>query len=126
MIDNVLLEIPATYETGTLTLQLNKQIEIKVSATEAQRKVNTYIHLELSTQLHAETPLLIVGERVWWRVPLHLTFPSFGDVGTVGFLVVDPVTGDIDTTPVKIAEITQQAETLALRFTSSPVRHLSI
>jgi hypothetical protein len=120
MIDNVLLEIPATYETGTLTLQLDKQVEIKVSAEEAQCKANAYIHLELSTQLHAETPLLIIGEQAWWRVPLHLTFPSFGDVGQVGFLAVDPVTGDIDTAPAKITEITQKAETLALRFTPSP------
>lgn len=122
MINNVLLEIPASYETGTLTLQLNKQIEIKVSATEAQRRVNTYIHLELSTQLHAETPLLIIGKQVCWRVPVHLTFPSFGDVGPVGFLAVDPVTGIIDSTPVKITEIILKAETLALRFTLSPAK----
>ena len=117
MIGHVLLEIPPTYKAGILNLQLNRQIAIKVSAEEARRKVNNYVHLEISTQMHAETPLLVVGDTVWWRVPVHLTFPSFGDVGQVGFMYVDPVTSDIDNSPATIAEITHNAENLALRFT---------
>ena len=117
MINNVLLEISPTYKAGILTLQLDRQIEVKVSAKEAQQKVNNYVHLEISTQMHAETPLLVVGNKVWWRVPVHLTFPSFGDVGRVGFMYVDPVTSDIEDSPMTIAEITHNAENLALRFT---------
>lgn len=116
MINHVLLEIPPTYKAGTLTLQLNRQIEIKVSAEDAQRKANNYVHMEISTQMHAEAPLLVVGGAVWWRVPVHLTFPSYGDVGQVGFVYVDPVTSDIDSSPANIAEITHNAENLALRF----------
>lgn len=116
MINSVLLEIPPAYEAGILTLQLNRQIEIKLSAAEAQRQVNHYVHMEISTQMHAQMPLLVVGDQVWWRVPVHLTFPSYGDVGQVGFIYVDPVTGDIDNSPTRIAEITHNAENLALRF----------
>lgn len=52
-------------------------------------------------------------------MPIHLTFPSFGDVGQVGSLPVDPMTGEIDASPTKIVDITQKAETLALRFAPS-------
>ena len=98
-------------------MQLNRQIEIRVSAAEARRKINNYIHLEIRAQIHAGTPLLVIGNTVWWRVPVHLTFPSFGDGGQVGFMDVDPVTSDIDNLAAMITEITHNAENLALRFT---------
>lgn len=116
MINTLLLEIPPTADAGILTLQLNRQIEIKVSAEEARRKVNHFVHLEISSQMHAQTPLLVVSEAAWWRVPVHLTFPSFGDVGQVGCMDVDPITGDITCSPAILAEITHNAENLAHRF----------
>ena len=59
---------------------------MKLSPEEARRRVNTFVHLEVSSQMHAESPRLVIGDRVCWRVPVHLTFPSFGDVDRVGFL----------------------------------------
>jgi hypothetical protein len=118
MIDTILLETPVNYETGVLTLQLDRKIEIKILPEEARRRVNYYTHMEISTQMHAETPMLVVGAKVAWRVPVHLTFPSFGDVGQVGFMDVDPVTGEIDISDTTLEQIIHEAETLALRFTS--------
>src|SRR5262245_28084958 len=118
MIDAILLETPVDYEAGILTLRLDRKIEVKILPEEARRKVNRYVHLEISTQMHAETPMLVVGDKVVWRVPLHLTFPSFGDVGQVGFMDVDPVTGELDLSPTTLEQITHNAENLALRFTS--------
>jgi hypothetical protein len=118
MIGTILLETPVDYETGVLTLQVDRKIEVKILPEEARRKVNHYVHMEISTQMHAETPMLVVGDKVIWRVPIHLTFPSFGDIGQVGFMDVDPVTGTLDVSLTTINEITHNAETLALRFTS--------
>ena len=118
MIKTILLENQAVYQTGVLTVALNRQIPIKVPPEEAQRLVNEFVHLDISTQIHAEPPTLVIGQTSVWRVPLHLTFPSFGDVGGVGHLDVDPLTGALQILPQYIEDIMQNAENLALRFTS--------
>ncbi len=116
MINNVLLETPVLYEEGRLTLQLNQVISVDIPPEEAQRKVNNYVHLEISTQMHAETPAFVVGNNAVWRVPIHLTFPSFGDVGLIGHIDVDPVTGDIKLSPPKLEMLTQNAENIAISY----------
>jgi hypothetical protein len=80
--------------------------------------------MEISTQMHAEGPLLVIGngDNAAWRVPIHLTFPALGDVGCVGYIFVDPTSGEIDSSPSAIAELTANAEKLAFRFTS-PTTH---
>jgi hypothetical protein len=95
----VLAQQPAT-ETGTLTLLLNQQIEILVSGQEGRRLVNNWAHLELSSQMRAMQPQLVITARgvAHWRVPLHLTFPALGDVGPVGVVLVDVQTGQMNPT----------------------------
>jgi hypothetical protein len=68
--------------------------------------------------MHAEAPMLVVDDKAFWCVPIHLTFPSFGDVGCVGFIHVDPLTGKLETSRTIIKEIEQNADDLAIRFTS--------
>ncbi len=68
--------------------------------------------------MHAKVPTLVVGDQVIWRVPIHLTYPSFGDVGQVGFIHIDPVTGEIDTSPSTLDKLTHNAKNIAHRFTS--------
>ena len=105
-------------EPGVFYLHVEQQIEVRILAEEAQRRANRFVHLELSTQMHAETPVLLVDDgQAVWRVPIHLTLPTFGDVGFVGYLHVQPTTGEIDSSPQLLDELTTHAENLALRFT---------
>ncbi|MBE2201871.1 MAG: hypothetical protein IAE79_24905 [Anaerolinea sp.] len=117
----VLADQPAA-ETGVLTLYLDQQIEIQISAQEARRRVNNWAHLELSSQIHAAQPQLIIAAEgaAYWRVPLHLTFPALGDVGSVGFVLVDVRLGLIEPTSDFIEDIQQHAQALAQRFTPIP------
>jgi hypothetical protein len=87
-------------EIGVLTLHLDKKIEIVVSGQEARRLVNNWAHLELSSQMRAMRPQLVIMARgvAHWRVPLHLTFPALGDVGPVGVVLVDVQTGQMNPT----------------------------
>jgi hypothetical protein len=121
---SVLLEGKLAEGTGRMTLQLNQTIEINISADKAQRQVNQFVHLEISTQLHAGMPMLVVSSdnTSLWRVPVHLTLPAFGDVGRVGFLHVNPQTGEMDTSPVILNSLMQAADVLAKRF-ASPAAH---
>lgn len=117
----VLADGPKT-ETGTLTVRLDREIEIRISAGEARRRVNNWGHMELSSQMHAMPPQLMLTESgaAYWRVPLHLTFPALGDVGRVGAVLVDVEKGEIASGPDLIEDIKRNAQALAKRFTSVP------
>jgi hypothetical protein len=103
-------------ERGTVELKVNRSFEIKVTAEEARRQVNRWLHHEVSYLLRALTPTLVVGERAIWRVPASLGLPHLGQVGTVGIIDVDVVTGAMSNTPEAKVEIERQAEALAERL----------
>lgn len=113
------VEVPATLDQGILKLQIDSEIVLNLSATEAQQMANEFVHRKLSTQLHAATPTLVLNGQVTWRVPLHLTFPTLGDVGCVGYLTADPQTKTLDTAPKTLDQISHNANKLAQRLLHS-------
>ena len=116
MVTEILIEGQALPETGTLTVQVDQTVEIMVSAGEARRKVSVFVLMEIGNLLHGETPILAVGERIVWRVPVHLTRPSFGDLGQVGHIDVDVKSGELIFTPETISLIERNAENLVKRL----------
>ena len=118
MSTTILLEQPIFDQSGVLTLHLDRQVKVKISSNDAQKRVTRFVHSEISSQMHAEEPSLILGEETCWRVPVHLTLPAFGDIGCVGHIELDPLTGTMNILPATLLRISQKAEELALRFTS--------
>lgn len=110
---DILLERQQVPTTGVLTVQIAQAVQINVSAEEAQRKVSVFVLKKISNLMHGETPTLVLGERPCWRVPVHLTFPTTGDVGAVGSVDVDVDSGELYTTSDIIAEIETYAQNLA-------------
>jgi hypothetical protein len=102
-------------EKGPVTVNL--AFEIKVTAEEARRKVNRWLILDVSTQMGARTPTLVVtGQRAAWRVPVWLSFPSTGPAGMVGEVDVDIETGEmLDLSDHKV-EIEKRATEIASRL----------
>jgi hypothetical protein len=96
-------------------------VQINVSPAAAQRRVTQFVHRRISSQMHGETPTLVLGEQACWRVPVHLTFPSIGDAGQVGSIDVDIETGEFDTAESLQREIERHAEALARRITPATV-----
>jgi hypothetical protein len=115
----ILLDTPVP-ETGHLSVRVHADVQISISAVEAQRRVTQYVHQKISSQMHGGPPALILSQRVCWRVPVHLTFPSVGDAGSVGNIDVDVETGEPLITPAVVEEIERHAEDLARRITSAP------
>lgn len=76
-------------------VELNLSFDIVISAEAAKRQVNKWLMEEVSTQLGADTPTLIVGRRTVWRVPAHISFPHAGRFDNVGFVEVDAATGEL-------------------------------
>ncbi|MDM8520194.1 hypothetical protein QUF64_09110 [Anaerolineales bacterium HSG6] len=98
---------------GPLDLQVTISATVNVSAEQARRKVNRYIHKQVSYLMHGEPPNLMVAEQVYWRVPIIFTYPSHGTLGTVGYIDVEVETGELKLRPETITEIKQHAQMLA-------------
>ena len=91
---------------------------VRIPAIVARRTVNVFVGNEISCQMGSGTPELVEGEPTVWRVPVLLTFPGYGPVGTVGTIDVDAETGEPAITPSLIEEITRNAEALVGRLPS--------
>lgn len=82
--------------TSPLRLNLHVDTTLQISAQEARRLVNHRIVPEIGTGLVAGEPDLTVSESgVIWRVPLLLSLPRLGELGQVGIVDVDALTGNI-------------------------------
>lgn len=98
-------------EQGHFIIQ--QPVTIQVTATEAKRRANRWLLHEVSTMLGTEEPELVIGVKSLWRIPVVYTVPHFGEVGRVGMIEVDILTGEMDKTPEKHDELRQAAKALA-------------
>ena len=65
-------------------MQLPTGATVDITPFVARQNVNVFVKREISTQLGAAEPNLLVGERPCWSVPVVLSFPDRGIVGKVG------------------------------------------
>ena len=112
---NILLERQSVPATGLLRVRVNQTVQINVSADDAQRRVSVFVLNQISNLMHGGLPILVIGQRACWRVPVHLTFPSAGDVGQVGSIDVDVTSGELQVSPDVIAQIEANAQAIAQR-----------
>ena len=101
--------------SGQLSISIELSATVNVTAFSARQKVTGFVADEISTNMHAAEPTLIVGDRICWRVPVILSMPPTGDLGEVGTIDVDVETGQLQLTPNLIQEIERRAEYLATR-----------
>jgi hypothetical protein len=104
---------------GRLEVDIKVAADIHISAYAARQKVNDFVLSDISYMLHAGNSMLVIGERICWRVPVILSLTSRGDVEEVGAIDVDVETGQMHVTPKLIAEINARAESLALSAASA-------
>lgn len=109
-------------ERGPLHVRVHVDAQINVPAAEARQRVTQFVHRQLSSQMHGGPPVLVLRERAVWRVPVHLTFPSLGDVGRVGELDVDVETGALDVNETLLRTLEENAEALARRSAAATTR----
>ena len=110
----IILENYALPEKGPVEIKVNVSFEIKVTAEEARRKVNRWLIDQVSLQMGGLKPaLVLLGERVVWRVPVEFTAPSVGRAGIVGEVDVEVNTGEMYSTPEVKRGIEQRATEIA-------------
>jgi hypothetical protein len=88
---------------------------VNITPFVARQKVASFVISEISTQLLAEMPILNVGERLCWSVPVVLTSPAKGICGKVGDVKVDATTGELMVDEDLVQRMTDDARRLAER-----------
>ena len=109
--------IPASAQ---VSIDIHLSAAVNVTAFSARQKVTGFVVDQISTNMHAINPTLIMGERIFWRVPIVLSLPPVGDIGEVGVIDVDVESGQLQITPTLVEEIERHAEFLAANTPSSP------
>lgn len=116
MTEILLEQVP---KIGKINLTIQVSTEMNYSAEVARRLAGRVVANEISYLLRAGEPNLVVSDRLYWRLPILLAFPTTGLLGTVGTLDVDVETGQIPITPAEINEMTHYAESLAAEYTTT-------
>ncbi len=111
----IILNVYHIPEKGTFELNIQRSLEINITAEQAQRQVNRWLLNEVSYLMGTEPPTLVIGERIMWRVPAWISFPQVGKAGEVGTIDVDVITGEMNNTPECRTEIERQAKKIAKR-----------
>lgn len=96
-----------------MTLNLHVQTVLTVTAKEAQRLVNCQVVPQLGTGLVAIKPeLMVANNKIFWRVPIKLSLPNWGDLGEVGTIMVNARSGKLLFSPKKQERIINHARWL--------------
>jgi len=110
----VLLETIKPPESGLLDIEIKLTVNIRITPTIARHRVSLFVTHYIADLLHGETPNLVWREKgVYWRVPIALSSPSKGRIGTVGTIDVDVETGELVITDIIVSKIEVEAQRLA-------------
>jgi len=103
---------------GQLQIDVHLSAEVNVTAAVARRKVNAFLATNVGNLLLADEPVLTLGERIVWRVPVDLTTPKSGRLGRVGDVDVDVENGELLLDEAQLTRIRDHAHRLV---TGSPL-----
>jgi hypothetical protein len=119
---SILLDAKSLPQATPAFLSIHVTLTLNVTAEDARRRVNQHAVTVLGTGLIAREPeLAVAGERAIWRVPLVLSLPTLGDLGQVGVVDVDAITGEMAFDVTLQERIIQHAQRLYTGATSSSV-----
>lgn len=114
----IVYEQPVTWpQNGPLHFKTEFQGEIAIAPDVARRKANGYLCLDVCFFAGAGEPMLLLGDRPIWRMPIVLRLPEFGELTILGNVEVDASTGrPIPLTEQEIIAIQSRANAIATRF----------
>jgi len=107
----IIMAVPSTENTERLQISVHVQAEV-LAAEAARRRANVWLLEHIGNLLRAESPELVLGDRLVWRVEVTLTSPSRGRVGVLGRLELDAITGEVLADESLAEELLPRARTL--------------
>jgi hypothetical protein len=111
------IEIPnmTLPKAAEVKIELSLTAQVNITHLTAQRQVGKLLLDQAGNLLYGERPNLVVGQRLLWRVPVWLAWPTTGPLGQVGALDVDAQTGEILYTQELLDEIVERGHAVAQR-----------
>lgn len=100
-------------EYADVKIEVSVLARINITDIAAQRKVSRLLLDLVGTQLYGESPSLVAGQRLVWRVPVWLGLPPVGPIGQVGTLDVATQTGEVLYTQQLLDELAERGDALA-------------
>lgn len=105
--------IPVSGQSDAPRMQVRVHVQAEVLSAEiARRRANLWLLENAGNLLRAESPELVLGDQLVWRVDVVLTSPTRGHVGRVGRLEIDATTGEALADQELAQEIISYARTL--------------
>jgi hypothetical protein len=99
----------------------NLEAEIVISPALARRRAKGYLTAEVAMSFRPGEPVLVLGADKVWRMPICLHLRGFGQVGQLGTIDVDALSGKvIALSPNQVAAMQERADELAAHFTPAP------
>jgi len=82
--------------TGSdVEVDVTLQTRLGISANEAQQRARTCLALQCGQSFAVDPPILQVGDRLAWVVPVWLATPQNGRRAKIGELRIDAQTGEV-------------------------------
>ena len=104
--------------SGQIRMDIRVSADINVGAAVARRRVNAFLATHIGNLLLADEPVMVLTDRIVWRVPVDLTAPSKGRIGRVGEIDVDIESGELLVDDVHLEGMRHRANDLTARTTS--------
>ncbi len=112
----LLLEKQTIPDLGHFEVTVKVSANIQITAQAAKKKVQRFLMDEVSLQVWADQPTLVLSDRLVWRVPAYLSLPGWGNLGQVGSVDVDAETGNFSIDLESRRQIEQRALNLAGKY----------
>lgn len=82
--------------TGTdVEVEIKIHTRLNISAYVATQKANVCLALHCGQSFSVDEPVLQVGQRILWLLPVYLSTPQGGRQTKIGELAVDAQTGEV-------------------------------
>ena len=98
--------------SGQIRMDIRVSADINVGAAVARRRVNAFLATHVGNLLLADEPVMVLTDRIVWRVPVDFTAPSKGRIGRVGEIDVDIESGELLVDDVQLEGMHHRANDL--------------
>ena len=107
----IVMPVSPTEKADRLQVSVHIQAEV-LSAEAARREANYWLLKNVGNLLRADNLELLLGDQLVWRIDIVLTSPARGQVGIVGRIELDAVTGEVLADETLAEELTPRAHDL--------------
>ena len=107
----IVMPVSPTEKADRLQVSVHIQAEV-LSADAARREANYWLLENVGNLLRADNLELLLGDQLVWRIDIVLTSSTRGQVGVVGRIELDAITGEVLADETLAQELAPRAHAL--------------